>query len=48
MPVASEHRNFFVTAMDAFLLSLFIEVIQLVTRGGCFDVDDSSTDPEDI
>ena len=40
MPVASEHRNFFVTVMDTFLLSLIIEVIQLLTKVGCFDVDD--------
>ena len=40
MPVASEHRNFFVTVMDTFLLSLIIEVIQLLTKVGCFVVDD--------
>ena len=40
MTVASEHRNFFVTVMDTFLLSLIIEVIQLLTKVGCFDVDD--------
>lgn len=40
MPVASEHRNFFVTVMDTFLLSLIIEVIQLLAKVGCFDVDD--------
>ena len=40
MPVASEHRNFFVTVMDTLLFSLMIEVIQLFTKVGCFDVDD--------
>ena len=40
MPVACVRRNLFATATEAFLLSLLIEVIQLITRVGCFDVDD--------
>lgn len=38
--VASRHRNFLRTTLDGFLLSLIIEIFQLVTKVGCFDVDD--------
>ena len=40
MPVACIHRNIFATTIEAFMLSLAIEVIQLITKVGCFDVDD--------
>lgn len=38
--VASSHRSFLRTSLDGFLLSLLIEIFQLVTTVGCFDVDD--------
>ena len=40
LPMASEHRSFCLTVIDAFLVSLLIETIQLFTKVGCFDVDD--------
>ena len=40
MPVACIRRNIFATTIEAFMLSLSIEVIQLLTKVGCFDVDD--------
>ena len=40
MPMASKRRSFFVTTVDSLALSLLIEVIQLLTKVGCFDVDD--------
>lgn len=40
MPMASKRRSFFVTAVDSLALSFFIELIQLFTKVGCFDVDD--------
>lgn len=40
VPMASERRSVFATAVGALLLSLLIETIQLFTKVGCFDVDD--------
>ena len=40
MPVACIRRNIFATTIEAFMLSLSIEIIQLFTKVGCFDVDD--------
>ena len=40
MPVACVRRNILATTIEAFFLSFAIEVIQLVTKVGCFDVDD--------
>lgn len=37
---ASPYRKLGVTIIDGFLLSLLIELFQLVTTVGCFDVDD--------
>lgn len=40
MPMASKRRNFFVTTFYSFGLSLGVEVFQLISRVGSFDVDD--------
>ncbi len=40
MPMGSKYRNFFATLSYSFLLSLCVEVFQLITRVGSFDVDD--------
>ncbi|MGN1167478.1 MAG: VanZ family protein [Lachnospiraceae bacterium] len=40
MPMASKHRNFFTTLFYSFGLSLGVEVFQLVSKVGSFDVDD--------
>ena len=40
MPVACVRRNIIATAIETFLLSFCIELIQLITKVGCFDVDD--------
>ena len=39
-PMASRQRSFFGTVMDGFLLSLLVEVFQLITKVGRLDVDD--------
>lgn len=39
-PLTSRYRNFLGTVMDGFLLSLLVEVFQLVSKVGRFDVDD--------
>lgn len=38
--MASKSRGFFMTLFASFGLSLCVEVFQLITRVGCFDVDD--------
>lgn len=40
MPMASKYRSFMITTVYSFLLSLLVEVFQLVTKVGSFDVDD--------
>lgn len=42
MPMASRYwnRSFFLTVFYSFGLSFFVEVFQLLTKVGCFDVDD--------
>ena len=41
LPVITSHlRSGFLIILSGFALSLLVEVIQLVTRVGCFDVDD--------
>ncbi|MCQ2508342.1 MAG: VanZ family protein, partial [Dorea sp.] len=40
MPMASRDEHFIKTVFDGFLLSLLVEVFQLITKVGCFDVDD--------
>ena len=40
MPMASRYRSFFSTLFWSFGLSLGVESFQLVSRVGCFDVDD--------
>lgn len=40
MPMASRNRSFFSTVFYSFGLSLCVEFFQLVTKVGCFDVDD--------
>ncbi len=40
MPMASKNENAVKTVMHGFALSLMVEVIQLITKVGCFDVDD--------
>ena len=39
-PMASRNRRFWETIMDGFLLSLLVEVFQLLSKVGRFDVDD--------
>lgn len=39
-PMASRHRSFFGTVCDGLLFSIVVEVFQLVTKVGRFDVDD--------
>ena len=39
-PMASKKRNFFATVTDGFLLSLVVEIFQLVSKVGRFDIDD--------
>ena len=38
--MAAEHRNFLRTFLDGFLLSLVVEIFQLIAMIGSFDVDD--------
>lgn len=38
--MASQHRSFIRTTLDGFLLSLIVEVFQLIAMVGRFDVDD--------
>lgn len=38
--IAPKMDNVFLTVLSGFLLSLGVEVIQLITKVGCFDVDD--------
>lgn len=38
--MASRSRGFFMTLFYSFVLSLCVEVFQLITKVGCFDVDD--------
>ena len=40
MPMASKHRSFLATLFYSFGLSLCVESFQLITKVGCFDVDD--------
>ena len=40
LPMASRYRSFFATLLWSFLLSLGVESFQLVSKVGCFDVDD--------
>jgi glycopeptide antibiotics resistance protein len=40
LPMGSKQRSFFVTVYYSFSLSLCVEVFQLITKVGCFDVDD--------
>ena len=40
MPMASKYRSFWGTAINSFALSLVVETFQLLTKVGCFDVDD--------
>ena len=39
-PMASKHRSFLGTVADGIFLSMVVEVFQLVTKVGRFDVDD--------
>ena len=40
LPMASVYRTFGVMVFECFFISLVIEVTQLLTKVGCFDVDD--------
>lgn len=40
LPMASRYRSFFATLFWSFILSLGVESFQLVSKVGCFDVDD--------
>jgi len=40
MPMASKFKSFFLTVLYSFGLSLCVEIFQLITRVGSFDVDD--------
>lgn len=40
LPMASEKKSFIHTMICSFLFSLGVEVFQLITKVGCFDVDD--------
>ena len=40
LPMGSWQRSFIVTAYYSFVLSLCVEVFQLITKVGSFDVDD--------
>jgi len=40
MPMASKSKSFFLTVFFSFSLSFFVEIFQLITRVGIFDVDD--------
>lgn len=40
MPMASKYRSFFITLFYSFGFSLFVELFQLITKVGSFDVDD--------
>ncbi len=40
LPMASKYRNVFATFFSSFGISLCVEIFQLITRVGCFDVDD--------
>ena len=39
-PLASRSRNFFGTVLDGFLVSLLVEMFQLISKVGRFDIDD--------
>lgn len=39
-PLASRNRNFVGTVLDGFLVSLLVEVFQLISKVGRFDIDD--------
>ncbi len=39
-PIASKKRSFLGTVVDGFLLSLIVEIFQLISKVGRFDVDD--------
>lgn len=39
-PIASKQRSFLGTVIDGFLLSLIVEIFQLISKVGRFDVDD--------
>lgn len=40
MPLASKYKSFFLTVFYSFALSFCVEIFQLLTRVGSFDVDD--------
>lgn len=40
LPMASIHRKFAVMTFECFCISWIIEVTQLITKVGCYDVDD--------
>lgn len=40
IPMASKYRSFISSTAYSFLLSLFVEIFQLITKVGSFDVDD--------
>lgn len=40
MPMASKYRSFFMTLFYSFGLSFCVEIFQLITKVGSFDVDD--------
>lgn len=40
MPMASKYRSFLATTVNCLLLSLAVELFQLISRVGSFDVDD--------
>ena len=40
LPMASKYKSFIITIFYSFLLSLSVEVIQLIAKVGSFDVDD--------
>lgn len=40
LPMASRYRSFWGTAINSLALSLVVETFQLLTKVGCFDVDD--------
>lgn len=40
IPIASKYRSFIAATVYSFVLSLFVEIFQLITRIGSFDVDD--------
>ena len=40
LPMASKHRSFLITIFYSFSLSFIVEIFQLITMVGSFDVDD--------